>query len=148
MPSLSQLDAVKIQARVLIPVVKALEAELGKEKAHRIVGKAIADSYAEFLSTRVKERDIHPGELNDGLEYPTVSDTIEHTDSVFSDNVTKCGFAEYFRSKGEPEIGYLLTCGVDFAVNDALRPNWGFRRTQTLMQGASHCDFRYRLKKK
>ena len=148
MASISQLDAVKIQARALIPVVKAVEAELGREKTHRIVGRAIADSHAEFLSTRVKERNANPGETDDGLEYPAVSDIVEHTDGVFSSNVTKCGFAEYFRKKGEPEIGYLMTCGVDFAVNEALRPNWEFRRTQTLMQGASHCDVRYRLKKR
>ncbi len=42
--SISMLDAVKIQARAIIPVVKALEAELGRERAHLIVGQAIADS--------------------------------------------------------------------------------------------------------
>jgi len=147
MPDLSQLDAIKIQARALIPVIKAFEAELGKEKTHRIVGKAIADSYAEFLSTRVQERNVHPGEVDDGFDHPTVLDVVEHTDHAYANNVTECGYAEYFRDKGESEIGYLMTCGVDFAVNEALRPNWEFSRTQTLMQGAPHCDFRYRLKK-
>jgi hypothetical protein len=40
------LDAVKIQARAVIPIVKALERELGKERAHAIVGAAIAGDYA------------------------------------------------------------------------------------------------------
>ena len=146
MSTISQLDAVKIQARVLIPVIKAVEAELGKEKTHRIVGNAIAESYAQFLSTRLQERNTHPGETDDGFEYPTESEMVEHTDNAYANNVTKCGYAEYFRQKGEQEIGYLMTCGVDFAMNKTLRPNWEFRRTQTLMEGASHCDFRYRLK--
>ena len=49
-----------------------------------------------------------------------------------------------FREIGEPEIGALLTCGVDFAVERRLRPDWDFERTQTRMQGASFCDFRWR----
>ena len=44
----SVLDAVKIQARIVIPIVRALETELGKERAHAIVGRAIADAYANF----------------------------------------------------------------------------------------------------
>ena len=147
MPKISTLDAVKIQSRALIPVVKAFEAELGKEKAHMIAGKAIADSFAQFMSSRLKDRNTHPGETDDNSENPVVVEIIENTDTVYAYNVTKCGYAEYFRNKGEPEIGYLLTCGTDFAMNDTLRPNWEFHRTQTLMEGASHCDFRYKLKK-
>ena len=148
MANISQLDAAKIQARVLIPVIKALENEHGKEKTYRIVGKAIADSIANFMSARMTQRDIHPADLDYG-ETPTgSSEIIEHTDKSFAYNVTKCGFAEYFRNKGEPEIGYLMLCATDFAIADALCPNWDFRRTQTIMEGASHCDFRYNLKKK
>ena len=42
------LDAVKIQAHVVIPIVRALELELGTGRAHSIVGRAIAESYAEW----------------------------------------------------------------------------------------------------
>jgi len=146
MSNISQLDAVKIQARALIPVIKALEAELGEKETHKIVGRAIADSLVEFLSTRLQEQDMHPAELDFG-ETPTVHDILEHTDKAFAYNVTKCGFADYFRNKGEEEIGYLMLCATDFAVNEALCPNWEFRRTQTLMEGASYCDFRYQLRK-
>ena len=33
-------------------------------------------------------------------------------------------------------MGALLTCGVDFATEAVLRPDWEFRRTQTIMGGA------------
>lgn len=39
----TSLDAVKIQARAVITIVRALERELGKERAHSIVGRAIAE---------------------------------------------------------------------------------------------------------
>ncbi len=44
MTSIAHLQAVKIQARAVMPIVKALEAELGKENAHEPVGNAIAQS--------------------------------------------------------------------------------------------------------
>ena len=63
------------------------------------------------------------------------------TDTEFRRNITSCEFAEYFRSIGEPELGGLLTCGVDFAVERRTNPDWTFTRTQTLMLGADYCDF-------
>ena len=62
----------------------------------------------------------------------------------FGRNMTACAFADWFREIGEPEIGALLTCGVDFAVERKIRPGWEFRRSQTRMQGAPFCDFRWR----
>ncbi len=132
MPRTSILDAVIIQARALFPVVK----ELGKEKAHSIVGRAIADSYAEFAVSRTSERNTHPGDgVSGAFEYPTESEVVERTDTTYAVNMTGCAIAEYFHEIGEPEIGALLTCGVDFAVETKTRLNWEFSRTQTLMQG-------------
>ena len=44
----SILDATKIQARIVIPIVKALERELGKQAAHELVGRAIAENYVAW----------------------------------------------------------------------------------------------------
>jgi len=58
----SLLDATKIQARIVIPIVKALEKELGKERAHHIVGEAIAQSYVAYRDKLGIEEDRHPRE--------------------------------------------------------------------------------------
>ncbi len=42
-PRLSLLDKTRIQAQVLVPVLRALRAELGKEKADAIVRQALRD---------------------------------------------------------------------------------------------------------
>jgi hypothetical protein len=39
------IEQVKIQARVLVPLIKALQAELGEERANAIVRKALGDTY-------------------------------------------------------------------------------------------------------
>lgn len=138
------LDAIKIQSRVVIPIVKALEKEIGKEKAHAIVGQAIADAYVAHRERRGFELNTHPRDEQDGgMDFPVEREVVTDQESEFGYNITGCQFAEYFRSIGEPEIGALMTCGVDFAAEALMRPDWDFSRTQTRMQGAAHCDFRW-----
>lgn len=146
MSDISILDAVKIQARAIIPVVKALESELGKDRAHQIVGDAIAESWAEFTASRQPTQNSHPGKAGSAVDFPVESIIVTDTESQYGVDMTGCAFAEYFRKIGEPEIGALLTCGVDNAVERKLRPDWQFERSQTLMQGAPHCDFRWHKK--
>ncbi len=139
------LEAVKIQSRVVIPIVKALEKEIGKEKAHAIVGQAIAGAYVEHRERQGFQLNSHPRtEQENGMDFPVEHDVVEDSDTGYGHNITGCQFADYFRSIGEPEIGALMTCGVDFAAEDLIRPDWDFKRTQTRMQGAPHCDFRWR----
>ena len=140
------LDAVKIQARAVIPIVRALEQELGKQRAHSIVGRALAESYAEWQVKTVGGQQPHPRDVDVEGQLPVDTEVVEDTDSTYAVNMTRCKFAEYFRAIGAADVGALLTCGVDFAAEAALRPDWEFRRSQTLMSGASHCDFRWRLR--
>jgi len=140
------LDAVKIQARVVIPIVRALEHEIGTGRAHSIVGRAIAESYAQWQDKAVSARNLHPRDTDIEEHFPVETEVVEDTDSTFAINMTRCRFAEYFRAIGAADVGSLLTCGVDFAAEAVLRPDWEFRRSQTIMGGASHCDFRWQLK--
>jgi hypothetical protein len=52
-----------------------------------------------------------------------------------------------YKELGEPELGFLLACSSDFAFAEGLGPDINLTRTQTIMQGASHCDFRYKRQK-
>lgn len=146
----SILDATKIQAKIVIPIVKKMEAELGKEEAHRIVGEAIAENYVAWREKLGYVEDSHPaddkGEGGNAPPFPVEEQVVENTPDAYGHNITGCAFADYFRSIGEPEIGALMTCGVDFAAEARIRPGWEFTRTQTRMQGAPHCDFRWRRK--
>ena len=138
------LEAIKVQSRVVIPIVKALEQEIGKERAHAIVGRAIANSYVAYRQRRGFEPNTHPRSEDDGPAFPVEREVVEDTEQSYGHNITGCAFADYFRGIGEPEIGALMTCGVDFAGEALMRPDWDFNRTQTRMQGAPYCDFRWR----
>ena len=42
------IEQVKIQARLLVPLVKALQAELGEERANTIIRKALGDMFRDL----------------------------------------------------------------------------------------------------
>ena len=67
--------------------------------------------------------------------------------SRFEIDVTGCRYAEFYKELGEPELGFLLVCGADFTTAEGFGPDIKLTRTQTIMQGASHCDFRYKRSK-
>jgi len=81
----------------------------------------------------------------DALEY----EVVKKAPDAFELNVTECRYARFYNKIGAPELGFLLTCSADFDFFHAegFGADAQLTRTQTIMQGASHCDFRYALKK-
>ena len=67
-------------------------------------------------------------------------------DTEFEFDVTRCRFAELYHRLGIADLGPLLSCNRDGAMIEGFNPDIEFRRTQTIMQGAGHCDFRYRTR--
>ncbi len=63
----------------------------------------------------------------------------------FDFNVRRCRYSEMYREMGLAEIGDLLSCGRDGAFCTGYNPAIKLTRTQTIMAGASHCDFRYEI---
>jgi hypothetical protein len=61
-------------------------------------------------------------------------------------DVTRCGYAEFYKDLGLAELGRLFHCSRDFAMLEGFDPRLALKRTQTIMEGASHCDFRYHRK--
>src|SRR5215475_3482187 len=149
--SISVIQQAKIQAQVLVPLVKALQAELGEERANALVRSALGDLYrsfgekfwqakqeqnlGKFMSSAFKT---YASEA--ALDYTVV----EQSEDAFAIDVTGCRYAEFYKALGEPELGFLLVCTADFPTAEGFGGDVELTRTQTIMQGASHCDFRYR----
>jgi len=148
---ISLIQQVKIQAQVLVPLVKALQAELGEERANVLVRRALGDLYRrygeEFWRTK-NEKNLGKSMASafatfareDALDYRVR----EQSQDAFEIDVTGCRYAEFYKELGEPELGFLLVCGADFTMAEGFDPDIRLTRTQTIMQGASHCDFRYK----
>jgi hypothetical protein len=150
------IEQVKIQAQVLVPLVKALQAELGEERANAIVRKALGDLYRKYGekwwrtqgARNLGEKVASAFEMfaaGDALEYKMV----ENTPDVLELDVTECRYAEFYKRIGAPELGFLLTCSADtdFFHAEGFGANVRLTLTQTIMRGASRCEFRYTMEK-
>jgi hypothetical protein len=144
------LEQAKIQAQILVPLVKALQAELGEERANALVRRALGDLYRRYGEEfwRAKQ-ETHLGKVmasafatfarGDALDYRVR----EQSQDRFEIDVTGCRYAQFYQELGEPELGFLLVCSADFLMTEGFDPDIKLTRTQTIMQGASHCDFRF-----
>ena len=148
------IEQVKIQAQVLVPLVEALQAELGEERANTIVRKVLGDLYRKYGDKWWRTQGTrNPGEkIASAFEMFAAGDALEYhvvrkTPDAFEVNVTGCRYAEFYRKIGAPKLGFLLTCSADFSHAEGFGAGVQLTRTQTIMQGASHCDFRYVLRK-
>jgi hypothetical protein len=142
------IQQAKIQAQVLVPLVKALQAELGEEQANALVRRALGDIYRrygeEFWRTK-NERNL--GKIiasafatyarEDALDYSV----IEQSQDAFEIDVTGCRYAEFYKELGEPELGFLLVCSADFTTAEGFGPDIELTRTQTIMQGPATATF-------
>lgn len=149
--SMSVIEQVRAQAQVLVPLVKVMQEELGEERANGLVRRALADLYRAYGEEFWRARnEPHLGNAiasafkayarDDALTY----EVLEASDDVFSFNVTRCRYAELYEELGEPELGFLLVCAADFDTAAGFGDDVRLERTQTIMGGAGHCDFRYR----
>ena len=150
-PKLSLLDKTRIQAQVLVPVLRALRAELGKDKADAIVRQALRDWSKQLFAAIVDAIEGSPrrkwatiqsvfGEIS-GKEVET--QILRHDKAALDIDVTRCRFAEFFL--GEPELGALLICEADFDITAVGEGEVSLDRAQTIMQGAPRCTFRYKF---
>jgi hypothetical protein len=152
-PEISLLDKTRIQAQVLVPVLRALRAELGKKKADAIVRQALREWSKQLFAA-----------IGDGIEggprrkWATVQSALNevsarevqfeirrHDKEALDIDVTSCRFAEFFRALGEPELGALLICETDFDIAALGGHEVALDRAQTIMNGGPSCTFRYRF---
>jgi predicted ArsR family transcriptional regulator len=152
--SVSVLEQAKIQARVLVPLIKALQAQLGEERANSIVRQALGSMYRSLGEKWWSAR--HSDNLGQNMasafemyaaEGALAYKVQEQSQDTFDLNVTECRYAQFFKELDAPELGFLLVCSSDFHMAEGFGPDIELKRTQTIMQGASHCDFRYRRQK-
>ncbi len=151
-PKLPLLQQREIEARIVGPLIRAVGDELGEERALALLRRVISDLAREGGAELARALgDGDPGSVRAGprplarggaLEI----EMIEQTPERLSFNVTRCRYAEMYRALGLADLGSSLSCQRDFALIEGFNPAIELTRTQTIMGGASHCDFRFRAR--
>lgn len=141
------------EARVLKPIIDALGETFGRAAVLEVVRRTIiqvAQEQGNQLAANMGGDSL--ARFADSLQYWTRDNTLEidvlaQTDEEFAFNVTRCRYAELYRGLGMAELGAVLSCNRDYALIEGFNADVELTRTQTIMGGASHCDFRYKLRK-
>ena len=152
-PQLTPFQRLKIQMEAIVPVVRALQAELGDEAvmdalrarhAHRVEAAA---AQAEANGTHDTPVEVRISGARTSMEifaeggvldYEVVTDEPDALDI----DVSSCAYADLMNELGATDLGFLMLCSEDDVM--VARAGTRLERTQTRMQGASHCDFRFR----
>ena len=152
-PKLSLLNKTRVQAQVLVPVLRALRAALGKEKADAIVKEALRGWSRDLFAAigdgvegtpRRKWAAMHTA-MADITERDVAVEMRRKDKEALEFDITQCRFADFFRALGEPELGAILICETDFDIAAAGGGEVSFTREQTIMKGAPSCTFRYKF---
>jgi hypothetical protein len=140
----------EIEAGIVGPLIRAFRDELGETRTLEIVRRVISDlarqSGAELAaalgdaSLRTFTQALERWKEGGALEIEMLDATAER----LSFNVTRCRYAEMYRALGLADLGASLSCQRDFALIEGFSPGIHLTRTQTIMEGATYCDFRFR----
>lgn len=147
-PTITHLERRKIEGGVLIPMVQAFQRAIGKERANEIAREVIIDlarkdgeRWAQQFGDDLVAMEQVSGVWATGgsLDIEPLGSSAERLDF----NVTRCRYAEFYKALGLPELGSLFHCNRDFAMVGGFSSRLTLERSQTIMEGASHCDFRF-----
>jgi hypothetical protein len=143
----------EIEARIAGPLIKAFMKETGEERGLEIVEEVIV-SLAKESGALLREfvggdglEDFAKGMGLWSQDDAVAFDIVEMTAEKITMNVTRCRYAEMYKELGMEDLGFTLSCGRDFAMVEGFNPEIKLERTQTIMEGADHCDFRFTHKK-
>ena len=149
------LERRKIEGRVLVPFIQVCRDRLGEEATRELVAAFIdrasredgAKSAERFGGDMAGLRRIAEevwGGPGGGIDLQMLHESDDRLDF----NVTRCGYAQLYKEWGLSDLGFQLQCSRDHAMLLGFNDDIELERSQTIMQGAACCDFRFRRRGK
>ena len=138
----------RIEAAFAKGIYEEMAASIGAEAARGIMTRAIVKLAEDTGAAMAKGAETGVAHFASLMELWRRDDAlamdITRQDATHFDfNVTRCRYAETYREMGLGELGAVLSCNRDGAFCGGYDKRLKLTRTQTIMGGASHCDFRY-----
>ena len=151
MSDLPILTQRRIEAAFAKGVYEEMKAELGEDAAKRILTNAVVKLAKSTAAEMASEAPGGPSldsfraiQSRWTAEDALRTEVLKSTPTEYDFNVVRCRYSEMYRAMGLAELGAVLSCNRDGAFCEGYDPKLTLTRTQTLMGGATHCDFRYR----
>lgn len=147
MAELTPFERITLAVQAQIPIVRALEASMGRDAAHKLVREALDKANRAMVAKRgtlldIETLDAEFAGFGAGIRYEF--ETVEKSATTLRNEVTHCDYAEFMKSIGAQDLGELLICDGDYAMADEL--GLDLERTTTCMAGQGKCNFCYHVK--
>jgi hypothetical protein len=140
----------RAQHRDFIILAKALEKEMGKDKAIAFIKDITTQrmsGYGKAQAGRSSDNSLNAyvEQFRSEKAYKNLlrKEIVEDTEKAFELKVTKCIWADSFRGSDAADIGYAWVCWGDYAWAEGFNPKIKMVRDKTLMQGDDLCNHRY-----
>lgn len=152
--NIPMLDQARIQVKAVVPLIKEAEKAFGSERVIKAVQTAVR-SFGMLLGSTIAAKETGTSVEKMAAAFPVFTDqggtcsysVLRRTPERYDVNVTRCQYAQLFKSIGEARLGSQLFCAADFAMVDGIGGDIELKRTKTIMKGDDYCDFRYFSKK-
>jgi hypothetical protein len=148
----SILERRRIEAEFARTLLATMERHMTRDAALAILREAVVRMARDTGAAMAQEQGGAPDLADFAALLPRwqaddalAMDFLRATPTRLDFNVTRCRYAEMYRELGIPELGAVLSCNRDGEFCRGYNPAIGFARSQTIMEGAPHCDFRYTL---
>lgn len=152
--SLNDIGVLKrreVEARIVAPLIERFAEEFGQDRVTELARETVID-VARDQGAALAEAMGGNGltEFANSMTNWTKGGALEievreQTATTFAFDVVRCRYADMYRELDVPELGALLSCNRDGKMVEGFNSDIQFERTQTIMGGADHCDFRYSL---
>src|SRR3954465_12159220 len=148
-PKLTLLQRREIEARIVGPLVRAMRDEIGEERSlallRGVIGELARQSGGDLArslgdaSLAAFSSCLGHWSQDGALEIDLLAQSADRLEF----NVTRCRYAEMYHALGLADLGPSLSCRRDFTLVEGFNPEIRLSRTQTIMEGAPFCDFRF-----
>ena len=149
---LPMLERRRIEAQILGHVYETLKSSHGADVAQQTIADAVkassieqARGMAEAVGGNTSMQTFVDRQSQWTMGGALEIEVKEQSDQVYRFDVKRCRYSEMYREMGFGEIGHLLSCQRDGTFCEGYDTRLKLTRTQTIMQGAAHCDFSYRF---
>lgn len=147
---LSLIRRREVEAEIVGPLLRGFIDRFGRDETLEVAREVIAGlarSAGANLAGRLGDASLETfakaldlWKEDGALEIEVLEQSADRLDF----NVTRCRYAETYRALGLADLGATLSCLRDYALIEGFNPNVELTRTDTLMEGAPFCDFRFR----
>jgi predicted hydrocarbon binding protein len=147
---LTRIEKRAIEALAIAPVIRAVSQRIGRDEAMAILKEVNQQEAFQRGQNMMTQGQNGIDELvNDVATWGEGGiwemDVLEQTPTTYFFNVFRCPYYEKYRELGLDEFGVELSCCRDEPFARGFNRQLKLVRTQTIMEGADYCDFRYYL---